>query len=275
MMEPDYKVETMMFDLLWVTFSVKSKFRWQLPLKENLRVCRDSCIEEVIELVFRKKNEVHRLPMCIEVVSDGLVLREETVFEAGVVKQRGRLLPMGAFTGVKLSSMTALARATDAMRVPAHIFFGVAREDITKEKISIMKHTHLDRIHWAQGFTSGILNEIDSFLEEVLEDMKMTSSLESLMPFPPHMSHLFLKHCEGRELQEDAVTPRAEEAVESSSEEEPHEDFLLDRSQSKEAELQAAREERKSFDHNKKRIEKNRVLLQQTPKDTKAKQHRR
>merc|ERR1712183_100902 len=50
-------------------------------------------------------------------------------------------------------------------------------------------------------------------------DLAMSNTLESLMPSPPPMSHLYLKHCEGRELTEDAVTPRDSEADKSDDEE--------------------------------------------------------
>merc|ERR1711862_124160 len=73
-------------------------------------------------------------------------------------------------------------------------------------------------MQWVGKFCTDILQSAQDLMEEVSEDFQISGSLESLMPSPPPMSHLYLKHCEGRELAEDAAIPRSDEVAESEDE---------------------------------------------------------
>merc|ERR1712137_801666 len=71
---------------------------------------------------------------------------------------------------------------------------------------------------WIGKFLTRVMQECQDVLEEVAEDFQISGTMESVMPSPPPMSHLYLKHCEGRELGVDAATPRSDEAGESDEE---------------------------------------------------------
>lgn len=254
MLDPQYKVETGLYDILWVTFSVKSKFRWQLPVLDALQVCRDNCADEVREYRFKRQSDFTQLVRRMAVKEKIMYLEGDYDFEAGHAKAGWRLLPLGVFTGVSLETMCSFTKACANIRVPAHVFLGIPR-GFGKDELASMRQVYFRQLNWAAEFTKAILDDIDSFLEEVAEDMKSNASLESRMPFPPHLSNLYLRHCQGRQLQEDAHTPRPDEALGSSDDD-------LDESVSKlTPEEEAFQLRRRSLDgRTRKRIERNQVL---------------
>merc|ERR1712066_384519 len=70
-------------------------------------------------------------------------------------------------------------------------------------------------------FITGIMTDISSLMEEVAEDLAICGTMESVMPSPPPLSHLYLKYCEARGKDEDAGTPRVDDTIESDIEEQP------------------------------------------------------
>lgn len=127
------------------------------------------------------------------------------------------VLPLGVLSGRNLKSSVWWEKM-EALDTPAHFFFGWAKHDVTHQKIEQMKEVHMDKLKWCGNHCRMVLKSIEDFLAEVTEDFSMSGSFESLMPSAPPLSHLYLKHCEGRELAEDAATPRSDDLAESEEE---------------------------------------------------------
>ena len=79
---------------------------------------------------------------------------------------------------------------------------------MTHQKIEYMKDLHVEKMKWAGKFLTEVTESVDGLLADVTGDIEMSGCLETALPSPPSLSHLFLKHCEGREIAEDALTPR-------------------------------------------------------------------
>merc|ERR1711865_685425 len=95
------------------------------------------------------------------------------------------------------------------MKPPVCFVFGSAKENTNDLKKLRMKKSHREGMVVAAQFLTIVIASIEAFFQEVDEDMQMACSVEGQLPCPPHASHLYLKHCDGRELQADAVTPRS------------------------------------------------------------------
>lgn len=197
--------------LYWLV-KVKSDLQWQPPLLACIDELRKSCVEEVVELIAKNKPDL----VCMQgKMNEKYIVIEDFRFSDKKVPAHAHLLPMGAFSGKNLKT-NLVYETMDTFPVPAHFFFGYSKSDVTHQKVEAMKECHMERLKWVGKYCTHLVEAIDTFLDELLEDIAMSSSLESLMPSPPPMSHLYLKHCEGREIDDDACTPRSEEHAESS-----------------------------------------------------------
>merc|ERR1712224_70485 len=67
-------------------------------------------------------------------------------------------------------------------------------------------------------YLTHVLGDIQAFCDELAEDLKMCV-IEGALPSLPNTSDLYLKHCEGRDVQDSARTPRKEDDDESSGDE--------------------------------------------------------
>merc|ERR1712100_884771 len=113
----------------------------------------------------------------------------------------------------------------EQLPLPAQFFFAYPKENISSQKIMRMKNRHGEGIEQATHFLTQAIDSIESLFKEVSEDLEMACSLEGRVPCPPSDSNLYLKHCDGRELQADAATPR-------SNEEDSHDEDITKKSKS-------------------------------------------
>merc|ERR1740121_961931 len=212
--EEDFKEEAYLTDYLFWLMKVKSDCQWQMPLLRACQVCRESCVEEIIEVIAQTKTDLALLQGCMD---EKYYVREDFRFRDTKLPMAAHLLPMGSFAGKSLKSSFWWEKI-ESMRCPSSFFFGWAKSDVTHQKIEVMKDTHMQQLAWVGTYCTGLLQSIEVFLDECAEDLAISGSLESLMPNPPPLSHLYLKHCEGRELAEDAVTPRSDDLAASDEE---------------------------------------------------------
>mmetsp|Transcript_28996 Transcript_28996/g.53352 ORF Transcript_28996/g.53352 Transcript_28996/m.53352 type:complete len:1030 (+) Transcript_28996:145-3234(+) len=203
-----YKADNQVYDCLFWLVKVKSDFQWQAPLKKCIMALRDACVEEISECWIQRKFELSRMQ---SVLNEAYIVREDSEFgeggERAKIRRGSRLLPMGSMKGKNLK-LTSYLEKLDEMKVPVHFVFAFPKEEITHQKIEHMQNQHLLQMRWVGSFLTEVINSVESLFKEVEEDLAMSATLESLMPSPPPISELFLKHCGGREIQEDAATPR-------------------------------------------------------------------
>mmetsp|Transcript_18625 Transcript_18625/g.56687 ORF Transcript_18625/g.56687 Transcript_18625/m.56687 type:complete len:188 (+) Transcript_18625:3-566(+) len=174
---------------------------------------------------------------------------------------------MGSFLGRSLKSPVHHQKL-DEMRPPVHFCFAFAKEDITHQKVEHMKEVHMKTLSWVGKFCTEIIESVEGLFQAVAEDQLMCGSLESVMPRPPPVSHLYLKHCKGREIAEDAATPRSEEASDSDLEAamepvSPLTPLLNGGGNMSSTASVMAGEIRASYGTKRKKIERNSVLTQQ------------
>mmetsp|Transcript_49632 Transcript_49632/g.130972 ORF Transcript_49632/g.130972 Transcript_49632/m.130972 type:complete len:992 (-) Transcript_49632:8-2983(-) len=212
--DAEFREEAYLLDYLYWLIKVKSDYQWQVPLMQAIDACRNSCVEEIIEVIAESKQELAMLQGCMD---EKYVIREDYRFRDTKLPVNAHLLPMGSFAGKSLKSSVWWEKI-ETLRVPASFFFGWAKHDVTQQKIEFMKEVHMAQLEWVGKYCTGLLQSIDNFLEECSEDLAISGTLESLMPNPPPLSHLYLKHCEGRELAQDAVTPRSDDLAASDEE---------------------------------------------------------
>merc|ERR1712072_1013947 len=81
-----------------------------------------------------------------------------------------------------------------------------------------MQHRHTQGMIAACKHLRWVVNSIEELYVEVKEDIKICGSLEALMMHPPNLSQLYLPFCDGREVLQDAATPRSDEADHSTEE---------------------------------------------------------
>lgn len=208
-MDPEYRVESYFSDAMYWLIRIKSEYFWQQPLTDAIKELRNACVEDIIEVVVDTKPELSKMQ---NIMSEKYVIREDTKFHGCniMVHKDSHLLPLGSFEGKKLTNPIHHEKMEDLL-LPVTFFFGYAKDDVTAQKIEFMKSTHMEKMAWVGKYVSDVLRQVENLFQEVSEDIAMCGSLESLMPWPPNMSHLYLKHCEGREIQKDAVTPRSSE----------------------------------------------------------------
>eukprot|EP00928_Gymnodinium_smaydae_P088740 TRINITY_DN7279_c0_g1_i1.p1 TRINITY_DN7279_c0_g1~~TRINITY_DN7279_c0_g1_i1.p1 ORF type:complete len:1005 (-),score=220.99 TRINITY_DN7279_c0_g1_i1:54-3068(-) len=211
-----FNTDAYWFVSLYWLLKVRGERIWQQPLKECIKEMREACVEDVFEATIRYNFELSRLKTNLD---EHYVLREDTRFDDSerTLKAGSRMLPLGVMEGKNLKTKNLLDKL-DTIDLPVNFYFGHAKDEVTHQRIEIMQQVHMQKLVWVAGFATNILSEVNSLVQGVAEDITMSSSLEGTMPSPPPMSHLFLKYCEGRELDMDATTPREEEALESDEE---------------------------------------------------------
>jgi len=161
-------------------------------------------------VILDKKSDTMRLQSAL---TDKYELREDIEFgergsEVVTLKKGARLLPMGSMRHCDLKHKSHLEKMNE-MRLPAHFAFGLRKKRFTHQELEHMHNLYLEKMRWVGSFVTQIVDSIDKFFLEVEEDLLMSSTMESLMPSPPPVSHLYLKHCMGREVSKDAATPRS------------------------------------------------------------------
>eukprot|EP00913_Durusdinium_trenchii_P011497 g10795.t1 len=226
---------------------VKSRSMWQPPVQEALLAMRQCCTSHYGEVLLKSRLDFSR---CHSNLSDEYVLREGMVLPtldstvsipqerpqlhrlwgtiswgkvaptevkvchsmnstAGWVQSRARqgarLLPVEALKGADLTSTSALRNLSDK-GLPFKLVFRWDREGRPEEQ----RQTHLAKLAWAARYTKTIAHDVEALLTEVEEDLEAVASTEGQMPGHPASSLPYLKHCEARGLQEDALTPREE-----------------------------------------------------------------
>jgi len=197
--------------LYWMV-KVKSDYHWQPPLIEAIAQMREAMVEEVVEVSVRSKRDLATLH---GIINEKYVVRETTRFCEVDLPRDARMLPLGTFAGKNLKSAIWWEKL-ESLHPPVTAYFGWAKADITHQKVEHMKEVHMQKLRWCGRFLTSVLQSVEDILQDVADDFSMSASLESTMPCPPQLSHLYLKHCEGRELAQDAVTPRSDVGSESS-----------------------------------------------------------
>lgn len=186
---------------------VKSRSMWQPPVQEALLAMRQCCTSHYGEVLLKSRLDFSR---CHSNLSDEYVLREgmvlPTLDSTVSIPQGARLLPVEALKGADLTSTSALRNLSDK-GLPFKLVFRWDREGRPEEQ----RQTHLAKLAWAARYTKTIAHDVEALLTEVEEDLEAVASTEGQMPGHPASSLPYLKHCEARGLQEDALTPREEE----------------------------------------------------------------
>jgi hypothetical protein len=210
--DPEYNSEERIFDNLYWVLKVKSEIYWQKPLQDMVDKLVEDCTDEQIVLNIETKNELSKLT---GVLSQTYTIRDEIEFgstKATKVKVpvKARLVPMGSLEGADLHQTETLENMEN-MKLPLKIVIAHEKENVTIVKTQKMKNSYHHYMEQAVVYMTSIINSIENFFIEVEEDLQMACSLEGRVPYPPNSSHLFLKHCDGRELQPDSLTPRSNE----------------------------------------------------------------
>jgi len=214
--DPEYRPEAYLMDHLYWMVKVKSEFHWQLPLLDAIESLQAVCVEELREYVLDRRADIARL---VSVLTANYQVKEELKIREGMepLLTGMRLLPMGSLHGKNLKTQHLLDKIED-MRPPLHVYFAVSREGVTHQKVQTMKEVHMEKLAWVGKWCTDIAKSLDALFDEVAEDLAMSGALETLMPSPPPISHLYLKYCEGRGLAEDAPTPDRSEVGDSDEE---------------------------------------------------------
>jgi len=212
---PEFKEEEYLRDYLYWLMKVKSDCQWQHPILSVLDELKHVCVEEIFDVDLTTRSELMALRALVD---DKYYVKEECQFKGREMRKETHILPMGSFASRNLRNAQMHDKIED-MPLPVTVVFGAPKRDVTHQKIEHMKAVHMEKLAWCARFLSGVLKSIEDFLLEVVEDFTMSGTLESLMPSPPSLSHLYLKHCAGRELAEDCATPRSNDADVSEQEE--------------------------------------------------------
>jgi len=216
--DPEYNDESIQTDIIYFLFKTKSEFFWQEPLKQAVEELKKVSVYEYKAVAFSHKNEVSRIVLCI---TDDYALKMATRFHNGgddtQIPKDAKLLPAEALKGKDLSSPTHLQHLEEK-GVPLTLVFAWSRSETTAQKIELMRQNHITKLSWAGKFLDDMLTDARGMLKEVEEDTRMCALVEGHMPCAPPISHRYLKHCEGREIQEDAMTPRSDEITDSDEE---------------------------------------------------------
>jgi len=217
--EIQYDESAYIFLALHWLIKVKAQFHWQHPLFEIIKELRNACVEDIIEVNSRVKSDLTKISNAMD---DKYVMRDDARLDDAnetYLKRASRLLPMGVMEGKDFRSKVHLERI-EHLALPAKLFFAYPKEDITAQRVEHMQSVHKEKLLDVSKKVNVMLAEVEELMEGVKEDMLMMGSIEEGIKTPPQMSHLFLKYCEGRELDEDALTPRINEGEEVDSDEE-------------------------------------------------------
>jgi len=207
------RTEMQVYDCLYFLVKAKSSYQWQLPLIEMLDDLREACMEQIIEVNITRRSEVSKL---VANLTNQYVTVHSSELGDPIVKVPAscRMLPLGSLADQNLKTPLVM-EAMVHMILPVQFVFAFTKEEITHQKIETMQRFYLRKISFAAKFLKDIVESLTELFADVEEDLKMSGTLEGSMPGPPNMSHLYLPHCEGRELGSDAHTPRSNEAVDS------------------------------------------------------------
>jgi len=223
MMDIDYQVDDQVYENLYWLVKVKSDTHWQQPLKEIVEHMRECCTEEIQDIVVTRKQDLSRLASTFNeqyILKDGVDLGEPG--STMHLKKNAHLLPLGCMKGKSMKLVGWLAKMEEII-LPAEFVVGHAKPDITHQKVEYMQHKHTDGMIACGKHLTWVIASVQDLFTGVSEDLKMSGALEGSMPAPPNMSHLFLPFCEGREVLDDAATPRSDQEEMSSGEDIGHE----------------------------------------------------
>jgi len=207
--DPSYRADDQIHECLYWLMKVKSNYRWQQPIIEVLRELREAGVEDIIEVSIKRKFELTKLHQSL---TETYTMRTATEFgeDGKRVPTNARLMPLMSFAGENFKAAHCLDGIED-MKLPVHAIFASAKEMITHQKVEFMQTVYKSKMGQVGQFLTAVLQSIRQIFAEVEEDLKMSCSLEGAMPTTPPMSHLYLPHCQGREVQGDARTPRSDE----------------------------------------------------------------
>lgn len=248
--ESSYNPQAALFSHLYWLVKVKSERIWEPAVKQVGVELRSMCVDRIQEIdIYDWRDLVH----LFDTMSQRFVLAESVTLPRQNLTIHGgsRALKLASLHGCHLDQKTHErfnGRRQGNVALPVKFFMRKTADDVTNETIVDMRAFYTAELERGAEFITRILEEVNSLLSDVDTDCQMNSTLEGKMPSPPPISHRYLKHCEGRELQEDARTPRADEA-ESSDEDQMKPDGIC----------KSHTGSMKQF-HDGKRIERNHVL---------------
>lgn len=187
-------------------------WHFEPPLKRGLDEMRDSCVEEMIDVTVSKRSALTALRQMIDencTIVDDMRLGDDDA----KIHKGAKLLPKKSLNNKVMKNAEQLDQI-EQLRLPAHFLFSYAKGEITSQKIKHMQSTHLECLRRIGKHLGAVVKECQDFFEEVAVDIEAFGAMENSMPSPPPVTHLYLKYCEGREVAEDARTPRIEEIQE-------------------------------------------------------------
>lgn len=213
--DPGYRGDERVYEILYWLVKTKSDMYWQQPLQDIIDALADSNVDEMREFIVKDKLELAKLAGILNPLYH---IREDTEFEADVktfrpkvkLLQHYRMLPLGSMLGKDLRDSHHLEQMEN-MKVPTHFLFAYPKETASDEKIQRMKNRHYQGMEQAWKVLTQTIDSIEGLFKEVAEDLEMACCMEGRVPYPPNDSQLYLKHCDGRELQRDSATPRSNE----------------------------------------------------------------
>lgn len=209
--DPDYTVNYQIYENLYWLVKVKSDLYWQQPLRDIVADMRESCTEEIQHYTLEKKTDLLRL---IGGMNEKYTLKDGIEIGEGEnkvrIKKMARLLPLGVMRGKDLSDTTMMTKMED-IKLPSEFVMGIPKGDCTRQKMWFMHHRHKIGMEEAGRHLTQALNSVQQLFDEVAQDVAVMSSIEGVMLYPPHMSQLYLPFCEGREVADDAATPRSDD----------------------------------------------------------------
>lgn len=213
----EYRPEYEIFDNLYRLFKAKSEWHFEPPLKKALEDMRESCVEEMIDVVISKRSQLTQLRQMIDEncrIVDEIRLGDDD----SKIHKGSLLLPKKSLKDRKLQTQEQFDEI-EQLHLPAHFLFSYAKGEITAQRVKHMQITHLEVLRRVGRHLGQVVKSCEQFFEETATDIEAFCTVENRMPSPPPVTHLYLKYCEGRELAEDARTPRIEEIEEAEAEE--------------------------------------------------------
>lgn len=265
-----------MTDYLYFLIKLRSDRHWQEPFTTTVEALRKVSVQEYGKVTYKHKQDVGSLTIRLnENYALKMPGRIGPLNTGPFFPKDAKLLPVESVKGKDLNS-PSLLNYMDDIPLPATFVFQWNKGEVTAQKIEKMRHDHTMKLAWASDFLSEIISSVRVLIEEVQEDLKTSTSCEGKMPYPPRMSHLYLKHCQGREVQEDAATPRSDEVTDSDREQRARTMSKKKKKTGEDAEDSDGELEGRQlelsdqFVKQVKRIEKSKVLLEQSKKAHKA-----
>lgn len=195
-------------DILSGMLQAKSQLHWQTKVSGIIDQCRQSCIEERVDVEVRTRKQLcylrSQLNEEVRLLSDIRLGDDNTLVGVG-----SKLLQEKSCSGFQLRLRGERDKIA-SLHLPAKFVFYRQRLSKSDEAVRFMQAEHRRGLNQLVAHIDSILQCTDYLFAEVGTDLEARSALEGLMPSPPQSSGLYLRPRPHALPTEESATPRAE-----------------------------------------------------------------